>query len=164
MPITDATAAFGDPPLIGPRAAGVSVRAAARSGEVRFDWSDPETCEPAVAGASRMYLMAPQELPVAPAFVSAAVGAGVRRIVLLASRAIEAMGDERLMAAERIVKGAGVEWTIVRPSWCNQDLDEGVFREQPNDVVRELTGREPKAFDAYAAQTAATGAWREERR
>ena len=36
------------------RAAGFGVRAASRQGEVRFDWSDPASWEPAVAGTARM--------------------------------------------------------------------------------------------------------------
>ncbi|MCP3140165.1 NmrA family NAD(P)-binding protein [Pyxidicoccus xibeiensis] len=111
------------------RTAGVRVRAASRKGEVRFDWADQKTWEPAVAGASRMYLMAPHELPVAPAFVRCAVDAGVKHLVLLSSRAIEPMGDERLMAAERTVRESGTDWTILRPDWFNQNFDEGVFRE-----------------------------------
>lgn len=111
------------------RAAGHPVRAASRGGAVRFDWADPDTWEPAVSGASRMYLMAPHELPIDPSFVACAVGQGVRRIVLLSSRGIETMGDERLMAAERTVRESGAEWTVVRPDWFNQNFDEGFFRE-----------------------------------
>lgn len=111
------------------RAAGATVRAASRKGEVRFDWADPKTWEPAVAGASRMYLMAPHELPVDPAFVRLAVERGVRHVVLLSSRAIEPMGDERLMSAERTVRESGVDWTVLRPDWFNQNFDEGVLRD-----------------------------------
>ena len=60
------------------RAAGFAVRAASRRGEVRFDWSDPGSWEPAVEGAARMYLMAPHELPVDPSFVRCSVEQGVR--------------------------------------------------------------------------------------
>lgn len=109
-------------------AAGFAVRAASRRGEVRFDWSDPGSWEPAVAGTTRMYLMAPHELPVDPAFVRYAVEQGVRHIVLLSSRSIEAMGDERLLAAERTVRESGADWTIVRADWFNQNFDEGFFR------------------------------------
>ena len=119
------------------RAAGVPVRAASRTGEVRFDWSDPATWEPAVAGAARMYLMAPDEQAIDPSFVSCAVERGVRHIVLLSSQAIEAMGDERLLAAERTVRESGAEWTIVRPSWFNQNFDEGFFH--PAVMAGEVT-------------------------
>jgi uncharacterized protein YbjT (DUF2867 family) len=119
------------------RAVGKEVRAASRHGEVRFDWSDASTWEPAVAGVTRMYLMAPHELPVDPSFVAAAVDGGVRHIVLLSSSGIEAMGDERLMAAERTARESGAEWTILRPNWFNQNFDEGFF--QPAVVAGELS-------------------------
>jgi hypothetical protein len=80
-----------------------------------------------VAGTARMYLMAPDELPVDPSFVRCAVEQGVRHIVLLSGRGIETMGDDRLMAAERTVRESGADWTIVRPDWFNQNFDEGFF-------------------------------------
>ncbi|NTX33374.1 NAD(P)H-binding protein [Myxococcus sp. CA051A] len=107
---------------------GHSVRAASRHADVRFDWKDPGTWEQAVGPASRMYLMAPHEQPIDPAFVSLAVSKGIRRIVLLSSQGIEIMGDERLMSAERLVRGSGVDWTLVRPDWFNQNFDEGFFK------------------------------------
>lgn len=107
------------------RASGHTVRAASRSGETRFDWSAPDTWEAAVSGASALYLMAPDGTPVDPAFVSLAVERGVERVVLLSSAGIETMGDERLLAAERTVRGCGAEWTILRPSWFDQNFDEG---------------------------------------
>ncbi|WP_327588850.1 NAD(P)H-binding protein [Nonomuraea sp. NBC_00507] len=110
------------------RASGHAVRAASRSGETTFDWSEPSTWEPTVAGASAVYLMAPDGIPVDPRFMSLAVERGVRRIVLLSSTAIEPMGDERLMSAERTVRDSGAEWTILRPSWFNQNFDEGFFQ------------------------------------
>jgi uncharacterized protein YbjT (DUF2867 family) len=119
------------------RAAGTQVRAASRGGEVRFDWSDASTWEPAVADATRMYLMAPHELPVDPSFVACAVDSGVRHIVLLSSAGIEAMGDERLLGAERTVRESGAEWTILRPNWFDQNFDEGFF--QPAVLGGELT-------------------------
>ncbi len=49
--------------------------------------------------------------------------------MLLSSDAVEAMGDERLLAAERVVRGSGVpSWTILRPQWFNQNFDEGFFQ------------------------------------
>ncbi|MGP3914062.1 SDR family oxidoreductase [Nonomuraea sp. 10N515B] len=110
------------------RTYGHAVRAASRSGETTFDWSEPGTWEPAVAGTSAVYLMAPDGIPVDPRFVSLAVERGVRRIVLLSSTAIETMGDERLMSAERTVRDSGAEWTILRPSWFDQNFDEGFFQ------------------------------------
>jgi uncharacterized protein YbjT (DUF2867 family) len=111
------------------RDAGHPVRPASRHTEVRFDWADPETWPPTVAGVSRMYLMAPDGVPVDPAFVACALDHGVRRLVLLSSKAIEVMGDERLVAAERTVRESGADWTVIRSDWFDQNFDEGVFRE-----------------------------------
>jgi uncharacterized protein YbjT (DUF2867 family) len=109
------------------RAAGWAVRAASRHSEVRFDWSDPTTWEPAVGDAARMYLMAPDGQPVDPSFVRLAVDQGVGRMVLLSSMSIEAMGDERLLDAERTVRASGADWTILRAGWFHQNFDEGFF-------------------------------------
>lgn len=108
--------------------AGRPVRAAPRSGRPRFEWADRATWGPALEGVSRLYLLAPDGVPVAPEFVALAVVRGVKRIVLQSSTGIEVMGDERLMAAERTVRDCGVEWTILRPSGFNQNFDEGFFR------------------------------------
>jgi uncharacterized protein YbjT (DUF2867 family) len=86
-----------------------AVRAASRGGQVPFDWSDPATWEPAVTGTAAMYLMASDGVSVEPSFVQLAVDQGVRRIVLLSSMSIEAMGDARLLAAERTVRDS--RWT-----------------------------------------------------
>ncbi|GAA1266731.1 NAD(P)H-binding protein [Saccharothrix xinjiangensis] len=108
--------------------AGHPVRRASRHGDVRFDWTDRATWAPALEGVERVYLMAPHELPVEPDFVHEAVDRGVRRLVLLSSRGIEEMRDERLLAAEALVAGSGADWTVVRPDWFNQNFDEGFFR------------------------------------
>lgn len=107
------------------RSAGHLVRAASRSGPIRFDWADPGTWRAALTGAAGLYLMAPDGVDVEPDFVALAVDAGVQRIALLSSGAVEEMADQRLLDAERVVRAAGVPWTILRPSWFNQNFDEG---------------------------------------
>jgi uncharacterized protein YbjT (DUF2867 family) len=107
------------------RAAGHVVRTASRRGDARFDWADRATWEPALVGARALYLMAPEGQPIESDFVACAVAAGVGRIVLLSSAAIEVMGDERLMAAEATVRASGADWTIVRANWFDQNFDEG---------------------------------------
>ncbi|SEG98857.1 Uncharacterized conserved protein YbjT, contains NAD(P)-binding and DUF2867 domains [Nonomuraea solani] len=119
------------------RAGGHTVRAASRGGQTTFDWNRAETWEAAVTGASALYLMAPDGTAVDPAFVSLAVGQGVERIVLLSSGGIEIMGDERLMSAERTVRDSGTAWTILRPTWFDQNFDEGFF--QPAIMAGEVT-------------------------
>jgi uncharacterized protein YbjT (DUF2867 family) len=110
------------------RGVGAEVRAASRSAGTRFDWAVPDTWAPALTGASAMFLMAPDGVPVDPELVALAARSGVRRIVLLSSRSIETMGDTRLLAAERTVRDGGPEWTIVRADWFDQNFDEGFLR------------------------------------
>ncbi|MFF9686105.1 SDR family oxidoreductase [Streptomyces sp. NPDC014623] len=110
------------------RDAGRPVRPASRGTDIPFDWNDDTTWEPALAGTERVYLMLPHELPLRPDFVPRALAAGVRRLVLLSSRAVEEMGDDRLLEAERMVRDSEAEWTVVRADWFNQNFDEGVFR------------------------------------
>ncbi|MFJ6670451.1 NAD(P)H-binding protein [Actinosynnema sp. NPDC091369] len=117
-------------------AAGHDVRRASRRGDVRFDWSDRGTWAGALDGVERVYLMAPDEQPVDPDFVHEAVARGVRRLVLLSTRGVVEMGDERLLAAERLVRGSGVGWTVLRPDWFDQNFDEGFFR--PSVLAGEL--------------------------
>ncbi|MFW3170412.1 NAD(P)H-binding protein [Geodermatophilus sp. CPCC 206100] len=111
------------------RTAGAGVRPASRSSPTRFDWTAAETWEPALDGVGAVYLMAPDGVAVDERFVRLAVASGVRRIVLLSSDAVEEMGDARLLDAERAVRESGAEWTVLRPSWFDQDFDEGVFRD-----------------------------------
>jgi uncharacterized protein YbjT (DUF2867 family) len=46
----------------------------------------------------------------------------VRRLVLLSGR-----GEDEAQRGERAVADSGVEWTVVRSSWFNQNFDEGLF-------------------------------------
>ncbi len=85
------------------RAGGYPVRPTSRTGEVRFDWEQPGTWDAVLQGATKAFVMAPNRIP-DPAFVQRAVTLGVEHIMLLSSRGIDVVGDERLMAAERAVE------------------------------------------------------------
>ncbi|MCC5477861.1 SDR family NAD(P)-dependent oxidoreductase [Streptomyces barringtoniae] len=111
------------------RALGAPVRSASRHSATRFDWNDRSTWEPALQGVDRMFLMAPDGIPVDPDLVRLAAELKVGHIVLLSSRGIETMGDQRLLEAEDAVKRSAVAWTILRSDWFDQNFDEGPFRE-----------------------------------
>ncbi|MFC4060882.1 NAD(P)H-binding protein [Planomonospora corallina] len=114
------------------RTAGVAVRAASRSGEVRFDWFRPETWQAALEGASAVYLVAPDDPGPVPGFVKQAVAAGAGRFVVLSGRGIEHVdGDfgQGMAVAEQAVRDSGVEWTIIRPNNFSQNFDEDLWRE-----------------------------------
>jgi uncharacterized protein YbjT (DUF2867 family) len=110
------------------KARGVATRIASRSGTPSFDWNDRSTWEVALNGVSATYITYAPDLAIPGAtdairaFVDKAVAQGVRRLVLLSGR-----GEEEAQLCERIVQNAGVEWTVVRSSWFNQNFSEGAF-------------------------------------
>ncbi|MFJ9434908.1 NAD(P)H-binding protein [Streptomyces sp. NPDC101490] len=113
---------------------GVTVRAASRSGDVRFDWDDKNTWEPALAGVDVAYFVDAQDKPGAWDAEAAlrelsglAVAGGVRRLVLLQARVTDLVGGKSLIAGERAVQESGAEWTVLRPNWFFQNFDEGVL-------------------------------------
>ncbi|MEU7949381.1 NAD(P)H-binding protein [Micromonospora taraxaci] len=113
------------------RVAGQHARAASRSGEVRFDWSRRDTWEPALAGASAVYLLAPEDPTLATDFVTRAVDSGVRRIVALSGRGIDQVGDfsPGMVAAETAVRTSGVQWSIIRANNFSQNFSEDLWRQ-----------------------------------
>ncbi|MDT0407007.1 SDR family oxidoreductase, partial [Streptomyces edwardsiae] len=109
----------------------VTVRAASRSGEVRFDWTLPGTWEPALAGAEAVYLVAPEDPSPVAEFVKQAVASGVRRFVALSGRGIDhAVGGDfgqGMVAGEAAVRESGAAWTILRPNNFFQNFDEDLW-------------------------------------
>ena len=107
---------------------GVSTRIASRSGAPAFDWNDRSTWEATLQGVTAAYITYAPDLAIPGAtdairaFVEQAVEQGVRRLVLLSGR-----GEKEAQLCERLVQDAGVEWTIVRASWFNQNFSEGDF-------------------------------------
>jgi uncharacterized protein YbjT (DUF2867 family) len=98
------------------------------SGTPSFDWNDRKTWHATLDGVTAVYITYAPDLAIPRAtdsiraFVDAAVAQGVQRLVLLSGR-----GEEEAQACERIIQEAGVEWTVVRASWFNQNFSEGEF-------------------------------------
>jgi uncharacterized protein YbjT (DUF2867 family) len=113
---------------------GLPVRVGSRSGEPPFDWEDEATWAPALEGVESVYVSYYPDLaiPGAPAavrsFTELAVRTGVRRLVLLSGR-----GEEEAQSAEvalrEVGEMTGVEWTIVRCAWFDQNFDENYLLE-----------------------------------
>ena len=107
---------------------GVPTRVASRSASPSFDWADDGNWDSVLDGVTAAYISYAPDLAIpgatdaVRAFVERAVECGVERLVLLSGR-----GEEEAQLCERIVQGAGVEWTIVRASWFNQNFSEGEF-------------------------------------
>ena len=107
---------------------GVPTRVASRSANPSFDWDDHSTWDAALDGVTSAYVSYAPDLAIPGAtdtirdFVEKAVERGVQRLVLLSGR-----GEEEAQQCERIVQDAGIEWTVVRASWFNQNFSEGEF-------------------------------------
>ncbi|MCG8923091.1 SDR family NAD(P)-dependent oxidoreductase [Lentzea sp. CC55] len=101
---------------------GAASRPASRSSSTRFDWSDQDTWEPALAGTTAVYVVPPEDPSPLAEFVPLAVKSGVTRLVLLSMRG--AQDDDPFEAA---VKDSGAEWTVLRPTWFMQNFDEDMF-------------------------------------
>ncbi|MEL6754352.1 MAG: NAD(P)H-binding protein, partial [Pseudomonadota bacterium] len=63
-------------------------------------------------------------------------------LVLLSGR-----GEEEAQASERIVQASGIDWTIVRASWFNQNFSEGAFIDMVlNGAITLPAGDTPEPF------------------
>ncbi|MFG3702272.1 NAD(P)H-binding protein [Micromonospora sp. NPDC047620] len=108
----------------------VPVRIGSRSGTVRFDWSDRATWSAVLADVDAVYLSYAPDLAVPSAiddiraFTDLAVSAGVQRLVLLSGR-----GEDEAQSCEKVVQESGVDWTIIRASWFNQNFSENYLLE-----------------------------------
>jgi uncharacterized protein YbjT (DUF2867 family) len=112
------------------RARGVPVRVGSRSGGPPFDWEDPTTWTPALAGARSVYLTyypdlaVPGAVEATRAFAEIAVEGGTTRIVLLSGR-----GEPEAARAEEAVRETGAELTILRSTWFMQNFSEDYMLE-----------------------------------
>lgn len=109
-------------------ARGIDVRLGSRSATPSFDWNNEANWDDCLAGVTAVYinyapdLAMPGSADSIQAFVDSARRHDVKHLVLLSGR-----GEEEAQACERIVQQSGIDWTIVRASWFNQNFSEGAF-------------------------------------
>lgn len=124
-------------------ARGLPVRIGSRSGTPRFDWEDRSTWNAALHNVAAVYISYTPDLaaPGAPDaiqhLVQLAAQNGVRKLVLLSGR-----GEEEAQRCEQIVRDSGIDWTIVRCSWFNQNFSENFMRDMVLGGVVALPVRE----------------------
>lgn len=103
----------------------IQVRIGSRSGKPAFDWGDRSTWSAALEGVGAIYvsyypdLAVPGSAEEIAALVDHAEANGVRRLVLLSGR-----GEAEAQACEAVVMRPGIDWTILRCSWFNQNFSE----------------------------------------
>jgi uncharacterized protein YbjT (DUF2867 family) len=113
------------------RLRGVPVRAASRTSQTPFDWSDRSTWDAALQGVTAVYVVAPSAVGPMHEFVARATAAGVQRLVLLSGRGADTWGDSTfgldMRDAENAVRSSGLEWTVLQPNNFAQNFDEDIF-------------------------------------
>ena len=103
-------------------------RAVSRRSQPAFDWERPETWAPALDGMRSAYITYVPDLAAPDAegnirrFAELAKTEGVRKLVLLSGR-----GEHGAELSEDRIRQSGLDFTIVRASWFNQNFDEGFF-------------------------------------
>jgi uncharacterized protein YbjT (DUF2867 family) len=122
------------------------IKAASRSSEIEFDWTQLDTWLPALQGVSHVYLTyfpdlaAPTSEAHISRFCTLAKSLGVKHVTLLSGR-----GELAAQTCEDILINSGLSWTIIRASWFNQNFSDGFFKtfidaghiHLPVDSVRE---------------------------
>ena len=105
---------------------GKPIRIGSRSEKPPFDWENPETWLSALEGMDTVYitfqpdLAIPDALGAIKGFTSQAVKTGIQKMVLLSGR-----GEKGAQDCEQVIMNAGVDWTVVRADWFNQNYSEG---------------------------------------
>jgi uncharacterized protein YbjT (DUF2867 family) len=112
---------------------GVPARNGSRSSDPAFDWHDADTWGPALENVDSVYITYYPDLtvPSAPghiqSFVDLAVDMGITKLVLLSGR-----GEAEARRCERIIEASGIDWSIVRCSFFNQNFSEAFLADAVN--------------------------------
>jgi len=107
---------------------GVPMRLGSRSASPSFDWSNSANWDECLESVTKIYINYAPDLAMPGAtdaiseLARRAREAEVKHLVLLSGR-----GEEEAQACEAIVQASGIDWTIVRSSWFNQNFSEGEF-------------------------------------
>lgn len=109
---------------------GIEPRIGSRQATPIFDWDNKDTWIEAINGIEKMYVTYYPDLAVPGAkeaiesLTYLAKELGVKKMVLLSGK-----GEIEAEACEKIVMDSGMDHTIVRASWFNQNWSESFFLE-----------------------------------
>lgn len=107
-----------------------NVRIGSRSNSPAFDWNDRSTYSKALKGMDRAYITYYPDLAVPGAkeaiiaLTEVALKEGLEKVVLLSGK-----GEKEAEACEEIVAHSGLNYTLVRASWFNQNFSESFLLE-----------------------------------
>ncbi len=104
------------------------VRVGSRNANPAFDWQESSTWTETLVGIDQVYITFQPDLAV-PGALEAIEGltreakiAGVKKLVLLSGK-----GEREAELCEQVVINSGMDYTIIRASWFNQNFSESFF-------------------------------------
>ena len=107
-----------------------NVRIGSRNESPSFEWEDPTSWPKALEGIDKVYIVFYPDLAVPGAYeaiqglTEVAKKAGVTKAVLLSGK-----GEKEAERCEQVVENSGLDYTLVRASWFNQNFSESFFLE-----------------------------------
>jgi len=109
---------------------GHNVRIGSRSTSPAFDWHKPENWSSALEGIDKVYitfqpdLAVPGALEAIETLTKQAKKHSIKKLVLLSGK-----GEREAELCEQVIIHSGIDYTIVRASWFNQNFSESFFLE-----------------------------------
>ena len=109
---------------------GQNVRVGSRSNNPPFEWSNPATWTAALSGIDMVYIVYYPDLAVPGAYeaiqalTEAMINAGIKKAVLLSGK-----GETEAERCEQVIAHSGLDYTLVRASWFNQNFSESFLIE-----------------------------------
>ena len=111
-------------------ALGHNVRIGSRYATPAFDWDNPKTWTESMQGMDKVYITFQPDLAV-PGALEAIEGltkqakrCNVKKLVLLSGK-----GEREAELCEQVIIHSGLDYTIIRASWFNQNFSESFFLE-----------------------------------
>ena len=107
-----------------------NVRVGSRTGNPAFDWHNPDGWPTAIEGMDAIYITYQPDLAVPGALeaieqlVKVAKRSNVQKLVLLSGK-----GEKEAQLCEQVIIHSGLEHTIVRANWFNQNFSENFLVE-----------------------------------
>ena len=104
------------------------VRIGSRHAFPVFNWDDPETWGRALEGMDKVYitfqpdLAVPGALEAIESLTREAIKQDIKKLVLLSGK-----GEREAELCEQVIIHSGIDFTIVRASWFNQNFSESFF-------------------------------------
>ncbi len=107
---------------------GINVRIGSRNAKPSFDWDKPEEWKHALQRMDKVYITFQPDLAVPGAkeaiteLTKQAKAYGIKKLVILSGR-----GEHEAELCEQIVQRSGIDWSVVRADWFNQNFSESFF-------------------------------------